>query len=360
MSSSRDEEKTVIIGKGSYGIVRRLNNFAVKTSEYLNPFIQELIVLKYMNYSNYTLNLLSYNLSEKTFTTTLYDCSLDKHIEFRIGRREKEKIFTDVLKGLSDMHSRGIIHSDLKLSNILINLNPVSAVLCDFGLSSIESHARTYNVAPISRPDINFVDNEYIHDMFGLCVSFVQVFGDMVIKKRVNRRQLRRLINKSIRSHKIKEILLSCVEDEAQNIPRAIDILDRYYNIHIIERVSISNRYKHLYIENNINNLYHRISSEYAIENRSKLGCRLFTRSEDILCESGRNYSRLFCLHIVIYLMSCLYKKYERRERRMSKELIMSKFSDKSEEEFYHYIEVIIEDEIALNILVSRKFKKKR
>jgi hypothetical protein len=51
----------------------------------------------------------------------------------------KIHILCEVMKGLADLHSLGIIHGDIKPSNILLSdQNPPSVKLCDFGLSHIK------------------------------------------------------------------------------------------------------------------------------------------------------------------------------------------------------------------------------
>lgn len=45
-------------------------------------------------------------------------------------------ITKEILKGLSYCHKRGIIHRDLKISNILIDKSCKKVKLADFGLST--------------------------------------------------------------------------------------------------------------------------------------------------------------------------------------------------------------------------------
>ncbi|BAU80072.1 serine/threonine protein kinase [Tokyovirus A1] len=61
-----------------------------------------------------------------------------EHLPFDLSRKhldaeEIQKVFVDVCKGLEFLHKRGIIHADLKPSNILYDGK--TAKLCDFGLS---------------------------------------------------------------------------------------------------------------------------------------------------------------------------------------------------------------------------------
>ncbi|AGV01515.1 serine/threonine protein kinase [Cannes 8 virus] len=61
-----------------------------------------------------------------------------EHLPFDLSRRhletgEIQSVFSDICKGLEFIHKRGIIHADLKPSNILYDGK--TAKICDFGLS---------------------------------------------------------------------------------------------------------------------------------------------------------------------------------------------------------------------------------
>lgn len=353
-----------ILGKGSYGTVIKRGDKAVKifipddkrrNSSVFNSLIQELCIIKYFNKSNYTLDIFSYDLHRKEIVIELYDCTLKEYINYNFTFEEKEKIFIDVVKGLADFHSKDIIHSDLKLCNILINLDPLKVVLCDFGLSGVKNHARMYNTAPISRPDVSFPGYEYVHDMFGLCVAFLQVFGDIQLKKgfvlNMTRRKLRKCINKVINDDRVKEILLGCIKDDPEDIITAVDILRRYSRCSRYRplRISMPEEYRRIRYKH-VKSAYLRISMLYGIDEKYKLGCKLFSYIYN------RHNDKSFCLHVVIFVISCLYKRYQKGEERLTKELILDKFTRRDGREFDSIISNIVDDYVALNILLGRKY----
>eukprot|EP00158_Paraphelidium_tribonemae_P001720 Partr_v1_DN24721_c0_g1_i2_m37191 putative protein kinase kinase kinase len=50
------------------------------------------------------------------------------------------KLCQDIIAGINDIHSQGIMHCDLKSANILIEITPesiVNAVICDYGLARV-------------------------------------------------------------------------------------------------------------------------------------------------------------------------------------------------------------------------------
>ena len=219
-----------VLGEGTYGQVFERNGIAVKKLKYFNSLIQETCILKIMRDSQYIVNIKSYDIEEGEIELELHNISLKDHmnsLDCRLYGQEKIKIFLDVLQGLNDLHHRDIVHSDLKPSNILISFNPVRAVLCDFGLSSINGHSKVYHTAKICRPlgvdrDLDNYEKskEYCHDMYGLTVTFLQFFGNIKLTNIVSKRELKSLIRRNIKIAKIREILLNCLNN-IEDIPTA-------------------------------------------------------------------------------------------------------------------------------------------
>ena len=77
------------------------------------------------------------------------DCSLHDFLKQNgpFSETQAAKILKDIVKGLQYSHSRGIIHRDLKLENILVKTNSDNDILdlkiADFGLSELISDKLT-------------------------------------------------------------------------------------------------------------------------------------------------------------------------------------------------------------------------
>ena len=54
----------------------------------------------------------------------------------RLGEEEARNIFGQIISGLDHIHSRGVVHRDLKLENIMMDKTRTRVAITDFGLST--------------------------------------------------------------------------------------------------------------------------------------------------------------------------------------------------------------------------------
>jgi mitogen-activated protein kinase 1/3 len=76
------------------------------------------------------------------FAFEYMDCDLQKYLKSTSTTLSQEQIqfmMFQLLCGLQYIHSKNVIHRDLKSENILINLNSCSAKIADFGLSRVDT-----------------------------------------------------------------------------------------------------------------------------------------------------------------------------------------------------------------------------
>lgn len=140
------------IGSGGQGKVNKINlynrrgelckgNYAIKTllnqddiDNLRQRFIREIRIQANL-YHNNIVPIYLYNMtaSEPWFVMQLADDSLDKILKNKkVNDNEIITAFLDLLKGLSFIHSKGLLHRDMKPSNILKVGNTYK--ITDFGL----------------------------------------------------------------------------------------------------------------------------------------------------------------------------------------------------------------------------------
>ena len=148
------------IGKGSYGIVKLYKDRKIKSMKYaiksikkdffnlnsIENILKEIEILRNLDYPNIVKYFETYEdenyihiVMEYIQGDSLYNL-LKNNNNQKIHFKEKEikKIILTLLKVVSFLHKKKIVHRDLKLENILFSIpNDYSSLkLIDFGLSS--------------------------------------------------------------------------------------------------------------------------------------------------------------------------------------------------------------------------------
>ena len=68
--------------------------------------------------------------------------TLDRFLAEKPGRKERERVFSQLLEAVSCIHHQGVIHNDLKPGNVLITWADNDVKLIDFGLADNDAHGR--------------------------------------------------------------------------------------------------------------------------------------------------------------------------------------------------------------------------
>ena len=231
--SARSSHHRKILGEGTFGLVKNVDGKARKTFTrgHLDEMIQEVVVTKYMNDSPYTVKMLDYSLELLTMDTQLWDTSLKDVMERRTRDmftfEEKKSIFRQLLIGLTHLHTRLIIHSDFKPSNILINIKEVKVCICDMGLSSTTKYAKVDQTARAYSHKV--VVPYTVHDMFGLAMTMTEFLGDFKIVRSVSPTRLRYHIRQHITDPKIQEVLLAMSPNDPLKAITAKQALEKLF-----------------------------------------------------------------------------------------------------------------------------------
>lgn len=115
--------------------------------------------------------------------------TLDKYLAEKPSKKERNRIFSELLSAVGYLHKRGIIHNDLKPENIIITLADNTLKLIDFGLadSDAEYAMRTLGCTPrYASPELQAKSGEIDarSDIYSIGVIMQEIFGSSSIASR--------------------------------------------------------------------------------------------------------------------------------------------------------------------------------
>jgi serine/threonine protein kinase len=149
-----DYELLRVLGKGSYAVVRLAmhkqtkKKVAIKSYEKISPLIKrnvsnEIKVLKHLDHPN-IIKLIDIRQDTKGLHLIMEYAvggSLDNYSKTRsLDTKESVKIMKQVLCAVNYFHSLGVVHRDLKLSNIIIDSSKRIKII-DFGFATFTNGA---------------------------------------------------------------------------------------------------------------------------------------------------------------------------------------------------------------------------
>lgn len=214
------------IGEGSYGTVYKDKNRAVKQFKNTRTLIHEYAALLYLQDCEYIVKVEDIDIGNKTLSMELYDCNLRQWLTRNPYPRAEDVvcIAKSILRGLIELHDRGLCHGDLKPGNVLLRLNPFKVVLGDCGFVSISKYVKVDSTAPLYK-DIK-AENDISHDIYSFAIIFTELLaGPLNIKstKEIpkNYKEIAALIDKRVSSPKAKELLIQSVNENKALRPTA-------------------------------------------------------------------------------------------------------------------------------------------
>jgi serine/threonine protein kinase len=115
--------------------------------------------------------------------------TLDKYLAEKPQKKERNRIFSELLSAVGYLHKRGIIHNDLKPENIIITLADNTLKLIDFGLadSDAEYAMRTLGCTPrYASPELQAKSGaiDARSDIYSIGVIMQEIFGSSSIASR--------------------------------------------------------------------------------------------------------------------------------------------------------------------------------
>ena len=116
-------------------------------------------------------------------------CTLEEYLVGNTSKKERNRLFEELLSAVGYLHKHGIIHNDLKPENILISHTDHSLKLIDFGLADSDSHFALKRLgctpryaSPELRAQSRNIDAR--SDIYSIGVIMQQLVGNSAIAKR--------------------------------------------------------------------------------------------------------------------------------------------------------------------------------
>ena len=229
----------------------------------------------------------------------------------KISESTAKIIFKQIIKGLQYLHKKNIVHRDIKLDNILMDLSN-TVKICDFGVSRILSPGDTMyehcGTPAYIAPEI-FRNEGYEGFSCDVWSSGVTLYYMLAGKQPFKGGKLEEL----------KEIILKGQYEEIKDISKeANDLINKMLRLNPKERITIEGILKHPWLKN------------VDIKNRQKLN--LFTNAEKaLLAKYDVNYLSSPKEELIeVFTVSNLETKDEKEQKEVTKSDILSPYNSYS------------------------------
>ncbi len=212
------------LGRGAYGKVVKRDNMAIKQFLHLPHVIQEHCALTYLKDCQYIVHASDVNYEKNEIAMELYDMSLRKYLSTECCCVSCiNTIIHDILMGLIELHDRNLSHSDLKPGNILIQKEPLKAVLGDCGFVSISKYSKQQRTAQSYRDLI--IVNDDKHDIYSFGVVLMELIYSVKPVIYESYKEIHKTIHHKVHDNH-KKLLKSIMNQDRDQRPSARKLLD--------------------------------------------------------------------------------------------------------------------------------------
>lgn len=176
------EKSAIELGKGGYGSVNeRIAIFAEKQFKFYDDMITEAAMMSYLKGHDNVIQFFAVNVNFSTkdfsyiipkYQKSLFECiqhnkTLAKSLSNNYFSQQIDVVYNNIGNAINYIHTQNVIHNDIKLANILLEIEPTSlnntqrpwkiikAILIDFGISVFIANA----TAPI-RKDVTMIQTD--------------------------------------------------------------------------------------------------------------------------------------------------------------------------------------------------------
>lgn len=278
------------IGRGAYGTVYLKNGKAIKNFPSPgtgNSMIREIIASKYLEECPNILTIEDFDLVNRRHYSKYYDSTLKKFMSSVSGLddeqkklskhpnsltdeqrmsliklsklTQKEKILKirSLLDGIVYMHSRDIVHSDLKPNNIFYSTEEDIFIIGDLGFVAPSKYTKSGRTCRYYRePEPK---NNTAHDIYSLGVLLIELLCNISIRKIYTYEKLVSFCR--IEDRAIENMIISMIDYDYKKRPNIFGIYYTLYSVHpkkykskIQDDVQIDKKLMHIMKANSIKN----------------------------------------------------------------------------------------------------------
>ena len=126
-----------------------------------------------------------------------HESSLHKYLQHKPIEAHAKQVALSILRGLAFMHGKGYIHRDVKPGNILVESQPLTAIIADLGSAHLGEDSRGKWATITSRAPENMLHHPYTKasDVWGLGCTLAELeqrrfFEELMPGRRTQTRQM--------------------------------------------------------------------------------------------------------------------------------------------------------------------------
>lgn len=245
-----------MLGSGAYGSVRIKDAMAVKelhsveTLRKMYPgkanipdvttpsFLREAMVLCYMNETPHIVQIFEFDLARMQIGMELCAGDLRSWMVNNLGKEKYHDTaiiyLRQIMRGLTSMHDRGMVHGDIKMSNILVCANG-EVCLGDLGFASLAEFAAVYHTAePYRDPHMKA---HPCHDVYSFACTAYQLLTGKPISYRERDGRHRSFRNRELRERieryvpvRFRTELLAMVNSDWERRPSIRKVYEAWFS----------------------------------------------------------------------------------------------------------------------------------
>lgn len=354
-----EAKAATVIGKGTYGRVVADGKHAVKSFQEMEMLVAEVFVTRYVSSKcgQNVIKLKRRNLAELSMSTERWHCSLQDLIwkSEHLSSQQSRAIFRSLLRAMADLEALRIVHADIKPGNIFLSEDYMTAVLGDFGVSSISGSAH------IGCTTKEYSSSQYAnyrsHDSYGVAIVGLQllygyrlmIFGAEYRDKSALRADIMNLVPAASAD---REGLLGLVHDDPKKCWTATKVLQKMYNDKYQPsrppRPLIYDKDTDVVLDLQISYHLGKLCDLYKVKRKN----RCFACCRSMLSRMKSDISPLVLVTVMVYIFRCVFGFTEKveRESRMSLEDGLL-YSNTSLAEFIKLIDTVLGQKDVIDLM---------